>query len=298
MSVAQAIIPIFALILLGYGLRLWFRLRDDFWPQLDRLIYYVFFPALLFHSLSGFQIDLGAAAPMLEAAVLYMLAGMALGYVAKYLFHAPPKVFAASFQSSFRFNSYVGLAVAGSIHGRDGLAAIGLLMGFLVPMANVASVWALARHGEGKWLKEILFNPLIMATAGGIAFSLAGLHLPDLLQRPIALLSQASLPMGLIAVGAGLRLQGLHSYPGTLWYGVTVKLLVLPAVAWGVASAFGLAGVYLHIAVLMAALPVSTVSYVLAMRMGGDGGISAAQVMVSTLLATVTLPMWLLLMGL
>ena len=298
MSVAQAIIPIFALILLGYGLRLWFRLRDDFWPQLDRLIYYVFFPALLFHSLSGFQIDLGAATPMLEASVLYMLAGMALGYAAKYLFHAPPKVFAASFQSSFRFNSYVGLAVAGSIHGRDGLAAIGLLMGFLVPMANVASVWALARHGEGKWLKEVLFNPLIMATAGGIAFSLAGLHLPDLLQRPIALLSQASLPMGLIAVGAGLQLQGLHSYPGTLWYGVTVKLLVLPAIAWALALAFGLGGVYLHIAVLMAALPVSTVSYVLAMRMGGDGSISAAQVMVSTLLATVTLPMWLLLMGL
>jgi len=297
MSVAQAIFPIFALILLGYGLRLWFRLSADFWPQLDRLIYYVFFPALLFHSLSGFQIDLGAATPMLEVAILYMLAGMILGYVAKYLFHAPPKVFAASFQSSFRFNSYVGLAVAGSIHGQDGLAAIGLLMGFLVPMANVASVWALARHGEGHWLKEILFNPLIMATAGGISFSLAGLHLPDLLQRPIALLSQASLPMGLIAVGAGLKLQSLNHHRGTLWYGVIVKLLVLPAIAWGLASAFGLTGVYFHIAVLMAALPVSTVSYVLAMRMGGDDSISAAQVMVTTLLAMVTLPMWLLLMG-
>jgi len=257
----------------------------------------VFFPALLFHSLSGFQIDLGAATPMLEVATLYMLAGMILGYVAKYLFHAPPKVFAASFQSSFRFNSYVGLAVAGSVHGQDGLAAIGLLMGFLVPMANVASVWALARHGEGHWLKEILFNPLIMATAGGISFSLAGLHLPDLVQRPIALLSQASLPMGLIAVGAGLKLQSLNRHRGTLWYGVIVKLLVLPAIAWGLASAFGLAGVYFHIAVLMAALPVSTVSYVLAMRMGGDGSISAAQVMVTTLLAMATLPMWLLLMG-
>lgn len=297
MSVAQTIIPIFALILLGYGLRRWFRLRDDFWPQLDRLVYYVFFPALLFHSLSAFQVDLGAATPMLEVAVLYMFAGMALGYAAKYLFRAPPKVFAASFQSSFRFNSYVGLAVAGSLHGRDGLAAIGLLMGFLVPMANVASVWALARHGEGRWLKEILLNPLIMATAGGIAFSLAGLHLPELLRTPIGLLSQASLPMGLIAVGAGLRLQGLSHHRGTLWYGVAVKLLVLPAVAWGLASAFGLAGVYFHIAVLMAALPVSTVSYVLAMRMGGDGSISAAQVMVTTLLAMATLPMWLLLMG-
>jgi hypothetical protein len=136
-----------------------------------------------------------------------------------------------------------------------------------------------------------------MATAGGISFSLAGLHLPDLVQRPIALLSQASLPMGLIAVGAGLKLQSLNHHRGTLWYGVIVKLLVLPAIAWGLASAFGLAGVYFHIAVLMAALPVSTVSYVLAMRMGGDGSISAAQVMVTTLLAMVTLPMWLLLMG-
>ena len=297
MSVALAIIPIFVLILLGYALRRLFRLRDDFWPQLDKLIYYIFFPALLFHSLSDFKIDLGAATPMLEVATLYMLAGMALGYAAKYAFDAPPKVFAASFQSSFRFNSYVGLAVAGGLHGQDGIAAIGLLMGFLVPLANVASVWALARHGEGNWLKEILLNPLIMATAGGITFSLAGLHLPELVSNPIGLLSKASLPMGLIAVGGGLKLQSLNHHRGTLWYGVMVKLLVLPAIAWGLASAFSLAGVYFHIAVLMAALPVSTVSYVLAMRMGGDGSISAAQVMVTTLLAVVTLPMWLLLMG-
>lgn len=298
MSVALAISPIFALILLGYALRRLSRMRDDFWPQLDRLIYYVFFPALLFHSLSGFKVDLSAAAPMLEAATLYMLLGMGLGYAAKPLFRAPPMVFAASFQSSFRFNSYVGLAVAGSMHGQAGLAAIGLLMGFLVPLANIASVWALARHGEGSWLREILLNPLIMATAGGIAFSLAGLHLPELISAPISLLSQASLPMGLIAVGAGLKLQGLNHHRGTLWYGVTVKLAVLPAIAWGLALAFGLSGVYFHTAVLMAALPVSTVAYVLATRMGGDGSIIAAQVMVTTLLAMVTLPMWLLLMGL
>ena len=97
--------------------------------------------------------------------------------------------------------------------------------------------------------------------------------------------------MGLIAVGAGLHLQGLHSERGTLWYGVAVKLLVLPAIAWGLAVLFGLSGMYFHIAVLMAALPVSTVSYVLAKRMGGDGSTIAAQVMLSTLLAAFTLPL-------
>ena len=297
MSVAQTIIPIFLLILLGVAMRRWFGLREDFWPQMDRVIYYVFFPALLFNTLAHFEIDLRAATPMLFVAALFMCAGIALGYVAKYLFHAPAKVFAATFQSSFRFNSYVGLAIAGSLHGQEGLAAIGLLMGFMVPLANVASVLMLARHSESHWLKEILLNPLIIATAGGITFSLAGIPLPTLLNSTLGLLAEASLPLGLIAVGAGLRVQGLHSHPGTLWYGVAVKLLALPAVAWGLAAAFGLSGVYFHIPVLLAALPVSTVAYVLAKRMGGDGDTIAAQVTLSTLLSALTLPLWLLLMG-
>lgn len=298
MHVAQTIIPIFLLILLGVAMRRWFGMREDFWPQMDRLIYYVFFPALLFNTLAHFMIDFGAATPMLVAAALFMCSGIALGYVAKYLFQAPAKVYSATFQSSFRFNSYVGLAVAGGLHGQDGLAAIGLLMGFMVPLANVASVLMLARHSESHWLKEILLNPLIIATAGGITFSLANIPLPAMFNTTLSLLSEASLPMGLIAVGAALRMQGLHSHSGTLWYGVAVKLLALPAIAWGLATAFGLSGVYFHIPVLLAALPVSTVAYVLAKRMGGEGDTIAAQVMLSTLLSALTLPLWLLLMGL
>jgi len=298
MFVAQTITPIFLLILLGVAMRRWFSLSVDFWPQLDRLIYYVFFPALLFSTLSHFKIDFGAATPMLIVAALFMGCGIALGYAAKYFFLVPDKVYSATFQTSFRFNSYVGLAIAGGLHGQDGLAAIGLLMGFMVPFANVASVLMLARHSESHWLKEILLNPLIMATAGGISCSLFGWHLPKMFDTTLGLLSQASLPMGLIAVGAGLRMRGLRSHPGTLWYGVAVKLLALPAIAWGLAATFGLSGVYFHIPVLLAALPVSTVAYVLAKRMGGDGDTIAAQVMLSTLLSALTLPLWLLLMGL
>ncbi|HTN93718.1 MAG TPA: AEC family transporter [Gallionella sp.] len=298
MSIAQTIIPIFLLILLGMAMRQWFGLREDFWPQLDRLIYNLFYPALLFNTLAHFKIDFGAATPMLMVATLFMCAGMALGFAAKYLLHASSKVYSATFQSSFRFNSYVGLAIAGGLHGQEGLAAIGLLMGFMVPLANVASVLMLARHSESHWLREILLNPLIIATGGGIAFSLAAIPLPAMFNTTLGLLSQSSLPMGLIAVGAGLRMQGLHSHPGTLWYGVSVKLLVLPAIAWGLGTAFGLSGVYFHTPVLMAALPVSTMAYVLAKRMGGDGDTIAAQVMLSTLLSALTLPLWLLLMGL
>jgi predicted permease len=297
MTVAQTIVPIFLLILIGAVMRRWFGLRDDFWPQLDRLIYYIFFPALLFHTLSHFTIDVGAATPMMGVATLYMGAGILLGLLAKSLFHAPPKVYAATFQATFRFNSYVGLSIAGSLHGQTGLAAIGLLMGFMVPIANVASVLMLARHSETHWLREIVRNPLIIATVGGITFSLTGLHMPSLFNTTLGLLSQASLPMGLIAVGSALRLQGLRQQRGTLWYGVLVKLLLIPAIAWGLATLFGLEGVYFDIAVLMAALPVSTMAYVLATRMGGDGDTIAAQVVLSTMLAALTLPLWLFLLG-
>lgn len=293
MSIALIILPIFALILLGWVLKRWVEPAEAFWRGLERLIYFVFFPALLFHSLSQAVIDLDAAWPMLATGIAYTLAGMGLGYASKWLFHDPPLVFASAFQCSFRFNSYVGLAVAGGLHGAQGIAAIGLLMGFLVPMANVAAVSLLARHGQGDWLKSIIGNPLILATAGGVAFSLAGLHLPTLLDHTLELLARASLPLGLVAVGAGIRATGLSHARGHLWYGVTVKLVVLPAIAWALGRAAGLTGLWFETALLLAALPHSTVAYVLAVRMGGDGQVTAAQVTVTTLLSLLTLPLWL-----
>lgn len=122
MSVAHTILPIFLLILLGVAMRRWFGLREDFWPQLDRLIYFVFFPALLFNTLAHFEINLRTATPMLIVATLFMCSGMAIGYVAKYFLHAPSRVYSATFQTSFRFNSYVGLAIAGGLHGHEGRA--------------------------------------------------------------------------------------------------------------------------------------------------------------------------------
>jgi hypothetical protein len=183
--------------------------------------------------------------------------------------------------------------VAGALHGQVGIAAIGLLMGFLVPLANIASVAVLARHGESHWLREIVGNPLILATAGGVAFALAGWSLPALLSETLELLARASLPLGLIAVGAGLRLDSLSHARGHLWYGAIIKLLVLPALAWWLGKGFGLAGVHFEIVLLFAALPMSTVAYVLAVRMGGDARVTAAQVALTTLLSMLTLPLWL-----
>lgn len=291
------LLPDFALILLGFGLRRLMHLGDHFWSGLEKLIYFVLFPALLFHAIARTHIDLAAAAPFVASGLAAMGGGMLLGWLARPLFGARPMAFASQFQCAFRFNSYIGLAVAAKLHGEAGIAAMGILIGAMVPVANLASVWMLARHGQLGVLREIVRNPLIIATFAGLLFNLAGGMLPEVAGQFLGRLSEASIALGLLAVGAALRLRGGsgNHLPSAFLLGV--KLLAVPAIAWATARAFGLQGVYFDAAVMFGALPTASSAYILAMRMGGDGAGVAWLISASTLGAMLTMPVWLVALG-
>lgn len=208
LSAVLLLLPDFALILLGFGLRRTMHLGDHFWIGLEKLIYFVLFPALLFHAIARTRIDFAAAAPFVASGMAAMCGGMLLGLLARPLFGPRPMVFASQFQCAFRFNSYIGLAVAAKLHGEAGIAAMGILIGAMVPLANLASVWMLARHGRSGVLREIARNPLIIATFAGLLFNLGGGVLPDVAGQFLGRLSEASIALGLLAVGAALKLRG------------------------------------------------------------------------------------------
>ncbi len=293
MNVASLLIPTFALVLIGYLLRRYGGFSRPFWSDLERLIYYVLFPALLFGALASRPLELGQAAPMIYTGAIFIVAGMILGYGARWLFRLTPIAFASAYQCSFRFNGYIGFALLGSLYGQDGIAAFGLLVGFMVPLANVASVWALAHHGQGRLWREILTNPLILSTFSGLVWAWLGLPLPGMVDTTLEFLGQAALPMGLIAVGAGLRIVISGHQMGALVYLTAVKLLAVPAIAWWVGGLFDLQAEYLAAAVVMAALPTASSAYILTVRMGGDGPLVASIVAVNMLGAIVTLSLWL-----
>jgi malonate transporter and related proteins len=298
MATASIILPDFSLILLGFALSRWFRYERAFWDALERLIYFVLFPALLFRSLIRMPIELNTAAPLLLTGLGTTLLGMLLSYLAKYIFSASPSLFASGFQCGFRFNTYLGLAVAGSLYGAQGIAAMALIAGAMIPPANVASVWALARHGGSNGLVELVRNPLIIATVAGIAANLAGLTLAAPTDHFLEILAAASLPMGLLAVGAGLKVMALRESPAIMGYWLTVKLLLLPVVAWFLARTLGLNGLYLATAVVFAALPTASNAFILAARMGGEGQPVAALISLGTLLSMLTMPAWIAFFGL
>ena len=291
MAITLILLPDFALILFGYLLRRLDYFSGEFWLGLEKFIYFVLFPPLLFRALAGREIDIHASLPMLLAGLGFTTAGIGLGYLARYLFRLQHASFASGIQCAFRFNSYVGFAVIGSIDGQAGIAAIALLFGLMIPLVNVVSVSMLARHSQQGMWRELASNPLILGIIVGIASSLAGFQPPQWLMHALGPLADAALPLGLMTVGAGLRFTEWQRQPGLIVYWSSVKLLLVPAVAALLASLLPLGEVQRHAVMVMATLPAATSSYILAVRMGGDGQLAAALVTATTLAAMLTMPL-------
>ncbi len=292
MHTALLLLPDFALILLGAAIRRWMHLGDHFWSGVEKLVYFILFPALLINAIVKTRLDLGAALPLLATAFAAMAGGMLLGLLPKWAVRLPPLSFASVFQCGYRFNSYIGLAVAGMLFGAPGIATMGLIVGAAVPLANLVSVWMLARHGEAGLWREVARNPLIWGTAAGFTLNLAGFAPPPPLQAFLGRLADASIALGLITVGAALRLEGMPGVRGVSLWLLAVKLLALPLLAAVVGRLLGLQGLNYQVVVLFAALPTASSAYILATRMGGDGRSVAWLISATTLGSMLTLPLW------
>lgn len=292
MSIIAILFPDFALILLGFVIKRTMRWSDEFWPGVDRMVYFILFPALLFYSTARTPFDFHATGNLLLASLAACCSGIALGWLAKPLFKSQPMIFESGVQTAFRFNSYIGLAVASRLAGDQGTALMALIIGFAVPLCNMAAVHALV-HKNGGLLRELAKNPLLLATAAGTLCNLTGVALPDVLGATLARLGNASIALGLIAVGAGLQLSGLHASKGIAAYFLGVKLLAVPACAFGLGLWLRLPPLQLQMAVMFCALPTASSAYVLASRLGGNGAFVAFLVSASTLLSVLSLPLWL-----
>lgn len=295
LETAQLLLPDLTLILIGFLLNRHVRWPADFWSGAERLVYYVLFPALLFISVARAPLELTTATRLIVAAYTALGIGLLLGLLALPALKPNQRDWASGFQCAFRFNSYVALAVASRMAGADGLAAMAIIVGCVVPLANMASVTALARHGGHNVAAEMLRNPLILSTAGGLLWNLASLPIPQIAVLTLERLGGGALALGLICVGAGVRLAALHqSRHLALWITLT-KLIAVPAAGWAMAAALSLPPMQQQIVVLFGALPTASASFILAARMGGNAPMVAGLVSLSTLGSLVTMPIWLML---
>ena len=290
MDHALLLLPDFLLIACGFVICRYTPLDRPVWDGAERLVYYVLFPVLLFSSIVRSPLSLASLAGFGAAGVAVLGIGIALAFALGRVPGVDARAHAAGAQVAFRFNSYVALALSERLAGATGVATMALLVALAVPVCNVAAVWPLARHGGHGYGRELARNPLIIGTLSGLAGNALGVQFPEAVATTLQRIGVAALPLGLMAVGAGLRFGALREAPRLAAALLAIRHLVLPAAALVLVQWAPLSPVQRMMLVLFAAMPTASSAYVLAVRMGGHAGFVAGLVTVSTMVGMVGVP--------
>ena len=294
MNYAELLAPDFSLILLGFLLCRYTALNRAVWEQAEKLVFFVFFPVLLFHSIVKSPLDLSATSGLIMGGLTLAASGIALTYVLPYLPWLGARIdrreHAACAQIGFRFNSFIALAMAERLAGPEGLLLIAVLIGVCVPVFNMAAIWPMARHSETHFGRELLRNPFIIATVSGLLANLMGFHIPNWLEPSVSRIGAGSLALGLMAAGAGMRLGSMKEAKALSVAVLLIKHMLLPLVALFLSHALDLSKAQTLVLLAFSALPTAPTAYVLAARMGYNGPLVAGLVTLSTLLGLLSLP--------
>ncbi|WP_440640711.1 AEC family transporter [Bradyrhizobium sp. PUT101] len=297
--VIAALLPVFILIVLGVVLRHSLMRLDTQWHGLEQLTYFVLFPMLLIQTLVKADLSrvpvAGVGGALLLSALAMSLLCLALRPALSRLGIDGP-AFTSIFQGATRWQTFVALSIAANMFGDLGLALASVAMVAIIPLVNVFSVAVLAHYAAKEKRSPrviamtVIRNPLIWACAIGLAVNLMHLPLPKIWHEVADALSRSSLAIGLLVTGAGLHLKGLLRPSLGAAIGVGLKLVLMPALALGLAAWFGITGNSLAIVAICASVPTSPSAYVLARQMGGDAPLLAQIITLQTILAAITMP--------
>jgi malonate transporter and related proteins len=304
MTILNGIVPVFLLIVLGYGLKKSGFLPLNVWGPIEKFAVYVLYPGFLIPAI--WHADLGgfAAGPVSLAVVGALLIASAFGFALKPFLKLPGPTFTSVFQGLIRFNSFVFIPVAAVIFGNQATAIAAVAISALIPASNMISILVLAQWGEPEgekpaktplWmLKTLVTNPIFASCLIGL--SLNALKVPSIpfAERSLTMLGQAAIPTGLTLAGAGLSFGYIYRRPLLVSLVSLFKVLVMPVLAWSICYALGGDSLAQGIALACGAAPCAAAAYVQARHMGGNAPLMAGIVAMTTTLSAFTMPLLLL----
>ncbi len=304
-EILPIVLPVFVVITMGFCLKKTGLVPRAFMNDLNRLIYYIALPSLLFHKIATANF-LSSFNPKLLAAMVVSTVGCCLlSYLYGVVRGYSASLKGAFCQGSFRGNlAYVGLAIVFQAFGEAGFAIGGILLGFMVPLLNLLSILALVfaqknrfeNIGLSFYIRQVLYNPLIIASLAGIIWSFIGWPIPVILDRSLAIVTGMALPLALISIGASFSFKKLRGDLGVALLATCNKIILMPIATGLLLLIFGVRGQEFAIGVLLAGTPVAAAAYIMAQQLYSDAELSGAIIALSTLcsLGTYTLTLYIL----
>ncbi len=294
----SSLIPIFALIIFGYLFKKISFPSHDFWPMADKLTYYILMPSLLILTLSQAKFENNSFELILSSTLAIFLTLLTLVIFNKFN-QTNSSSFTSVVQGGIRFNTYVFLALSGSIFGSEGLVIAAIIISFAIPILNIFCISIFAIYSDNQKinilfiLKSIFKNPLIIASIIGVLINILGFQMPLSLENFLKILSAAALPLGLLSIGYALVLKDIKSAKKDMLVSIIAKFIVLPAFIFFISKYLELDALAISVLVLFAIMPTAPSSFILARELKGDLQLITSIITVQTILATIFLTIFL-----
>ncbi len=295
LNVIEIVLPVFLVIGLGYTIRRMGLVGGNFFSEVNKLVYYVCLPLLLIYKIAGADFSTSFNFRL----VIATSAGVACCFAISYLYGKwrsfPAPVHGSFCQGSFRGNlAYIGLAIVFNAYGDIGLTRAGILLGFLVPVLNFFAIFALLLPQQQQQasfreiIKQLISNPLILASLAGLLWSFFKLPMPIILDRTLNIATGMTLPLALISIGGSFSLANLKGDIGKAALATAMKLLFLPLITCVLMILLNVSGLDFAIGLLMAGAPTAVATYIMACQMGADGDLAGTIVMMATSFSAVS----------
>ena len=294
MLILNNLFPVFALIGLGTLLKHLHLTGEQFLKASDRLVYFIFFPAMLFWKIGASPSVDDGATDLIAAAICAVGAVYLISAVCMKLFRVTAFVAGSFSQSCYRFNTYVGMAVIWNLFGETGVSRFGILIGFIIPFINVLAVstliWFSGKTFDNRerlriTLQALISNPLIIGCLAGMAYARFIGTFPVFIDNTFRLAAMVALPMALLSIGGTLTLKNLKAHLGHCLLGSAIKLLILPVAGFLFLMAFDASLLSYQVGMLFFALPTSPAIIVLSSQLNSSTEFASASIVASTLLS-------------
>lgn len=304
MIVLNSLFPIFVLLLLGVILKKKGITTTSFLATCDLLIYYVFFPVMLFWKIGGASFEQGLDWSFCFAAFFATLTICLVSTALLKPFQVKPFQAGSFSQSCYRFNTYIGVMVILNSVGWEGVKYFGLIIAFVIPLVNVYAIfiliWFSDREIDSKrrlaiTTRALVANPLVLACVSGIIYARIIGSFPVFIDNTFSFIATVSLPLALLSIGGSLTFKGVRENLRLSLLAAGLKLVLMPAVGCLFFFLFGVSGLPFKVGLIFFALPTSTAIYVLSSQMNSDTELASSAIVVSTLLSFFSLSLALLL---
>jgi malonate transporter len=306
-GIFNSLLPVFIVILAGFGLRRSGLIDTGHWEAVDHVCYFVLFPAIIFKEIAAADFSQVPVVDMALAMMLSVITMFGLLIAARQplyrLLAIDGPQFTSLLQGAARWHTFIAFAIIPIYFGPKALALGALSAATMTPLLNVLSVTAMSFYASGERpsvrsiVMSIARNPFFLSSMAGVAWQLAGLPTPALGIQVLDMIGKGALGLALLTVGAGLRIGDAMSNTGPVVAATFLKLLVMPVFMAGWLWTLGVTGVPAAVAILCGSVPTGSGAYVLARKMGGDATLIANILTLQVVAAALTIPLMLTLFG-